>query len=61
MYILNASVEATHIGAVTFDLLRCNVSSVMVTAITNAPCSSRFESAAPPSKRVGWGLNSTNW
>ena len=36
MYILNASVEATHIGAVTFDLLRCNVSSVMVTAITNA-------------------------
>ena len=36
MYILNANVEAPYIGAVTFDLLRCNVSSVMVTAITNA-------------------------
>ena len=36
MYILNTSVEAPYIGAVTFDLLRSNVSSVTVTAITNA-------------------------
>ena len=36
MYILNARVEALYIGAVRFDLLRCNVYSVTVTAITNA-------------------------
>ena len=61
MYILNASVEAPYIGVVRFDLLRCNVSGVTVTAITNASCPSGFESAAPPSKRACWGLNSTNW
>ena len=36
MYIRNASVEAPYIGAVRFGLLRCNVSSITVTAITNA-------------------------
>ena len=36
MYILNASVEAPYIGAVSFDLLRCNVTSHTVTAITKA-------------------------
>ena len=36
MYILNASVETSYIGALRFDLLRCNATIAMVKAITNA-------------------------
>ena len=36
MYTLNATVEAPYIRALRFDLLRSNVTIVMVTAITNA-------------------------
>ena len=59
MYILNASVEAPYIGVVRFDLLRCNVSSVTVTTITNAVVLPFLKML--PSNRVCCGLNITNW